>query len=63
MTGNLKEAKRSIEIAYLLSQKVGARDDEARQEIREWLETAQAEIDMALDELDTIDEHRERRDQ
>lgn len=63
MTDKLKEAKRSTEIAYLISRKVGARNDRGRQEIRKWLETAKMEIDRALDELDQIDEHRERRDQ
>ena len=62
MTDKIKEAKQSIEMARLLSEKIGTRDDDTRKEIREWLEDAQVNINGALNELDLIDKHRSLQD-
>ena len=59
MTDRIKEAKRSIEIAYLISRKVGTRNDPGRKEARKWLETAKMEINRELDELNQTDENRD----
>ena len=61
MTDRIKEAKRSIEIAHLISRKAGGRNDPGRKEIRKWLETAKMEIDRELEEINQIDEYREKR--
>lgn len=55
MNDHIKEAEKEVQLARLLGERVGTRDDEAREQIRERIEAARLQLSIAEDELDRIE--------
>jgi hypothetical protein len=57
MSNHLHNAADSVQLARLLQKRVGLRDSEAaKEQYRTQLELAKAEINIALDELEAMEE-------